>query len=277
MSATNKTATYDLPLFVPTDKPTFLCDFNNAMTLIDTSLTTVSGQAATVINTANTALSIANAANTNVNSATADAATAVSLANTAKTTADTASAAASNATTTANNANTKADTATSTANAANTTANAASTAVAGIVTDPPAVYGYSRVVTPETSLPASSGPIDMIDVGTFAGMTWVSASKGYRVDKAGVYAISVSGMAKAIDYDAGYVNIEMLRAGVPSSLRDVFIPSYGAGGQNRTFSASIVFKLQVNDVITLYGQKSTIIGGTGNAGATTLYVYRIGA
>lgn len=38
MSATNKTANYELPEFVGTDKPSWLTDFNGAMTKIDTAL-----------------------------------------------------------------------------------------------------------------------------------------------------------------------------------------------------------------------------------------------
>ena len=46
MSATNKTANYELPEFVGTDKPSWLTDFNGAMTKIDTALHELSqGQA----------------------------------------------------------------------------------------------------------------------------------------------------------------------------------------------------------------------------------------
>lgn len=46
MSATNKTANYELPEFVGTDKPSWLTDFNDAMTKIDTALHNLSaGQA----------------------------------------------------------------------------------------------------------------------------------------------------------------------------------------------------------------------------------------
>lgn len=38
MSATNKTANYNLPQFIGTDKPTWLGDFNNAMSVIDTGM-----------------------------------------------------------------------------------------------------------------------------------------------------------------------------------------------------------------------------------------------
>lgn len=49
MSATNKTANYNLPEFVGTDKPSWLTDFNGAMTKIDTALHELSqGQASGV-------------------------------------------------------------------------------------------------------------------------------------------------------------------------------------------------------------------------------------
>lgn len=41
MSATNKTANYELPKFVGTDKPSWLTDFNGAMTKIDTACTPI--------------------------------------------------------------------------------------------------------------------------------------------------------------------------------------------------------------------------------------------
>lgn len=49
MSATNKTPNYELPEFVGTDKPSWLTDFNGAMTKIDTALHDLSeGQASGV-------------------------------------------------------------------------------------------------------------------------------------------------------------------------------------------------------------------------------------
>lgn len=38
MSATNKTTNYNLPIFIGTDVPSWLTDFNNAMQLIDTAI-----------------------------------------------------------------------------------------------------------------------------------------------------------------------------------------------------------------------------------------------
>lgn len=38
MSASNKTPNYELPIFIGTDKPSWLTDFDGAMTKIDTAL-----------------------------------------------------------------------------------------------------------------------------------------------------------------------------------------------------------------------------------------------
>ena len=46
MSATNSTTNFDLPLFIGTDKPAWLTDWNGAMTTIDTKLQEVKTEAA---------------------------------------------------------------------------------------------------------------------------------------------------------------------------------------------------------------------------------------
>lgn len=97
MASTNKTPNYDLPLFIDTDKPTWLGDWNGTMTKIDTALeenkssgestvgrvtaleTTVSehtDQIATVTQTANTAGATATAAQNAASAASALATTA---------------------------------------------------------------------------------------------------------------------------------------------------------------------------------------------------------
>lgn len=56
MSATNKTINYELPLFVDDDQPTWLGDFNGAMSKIDADLGQVGVNAATALNAANNAV-----------------------------------------------------------------------------------------------------------------------------------------------------------------------------------------------------------------------------
>ena len=76
MSATNETPYLNLPLFAATDKPTWLGDFNTAMTDIDTGVANVNNevaklpsQIAAANNTAAAAQTTANAAQTTANSA----------------------------------------------------------------------------------------------------------------------------------------------------------------------------------------------------------------
>lgn len=83
MSATNHTTNYNLPQFVGSDKPTWLGDFNGAMTTIDTQMKanadlgtlakttadTAETNAQTALSTANGAETTANTANTTANSA----------------------------------------------------------------------------------------------------------------------------------------------------------------------------------------------------------------
>lgn len=49
MSATNNTTNFNLPLFIGTDKPAWLTDWNGAMTTIDTKLQEVKTEAASAI------------------------------------------------------------------------------------------------------------------------------------------------------------------------------------------------------------------------------------
>ena len=123
MTATNKTTIYELPIFVPTDKPTWLGDFNGAMNSIEAGIIDAKNSGTNVIQTANTALNIANQAETHAQSANTTANNAMTLANTASTNATEAKTSANSANTTANNANTNATEAKTSANSATTTAN----------------------------------------------------------------------------------------------------------------------------------------------------------
>ena len=57
MSATNKTTYYELPIFIGTDTPSWLGDWNNSMSKIDTALNDVHTEAQNAQNTANSAQS----------------------------------------------------------------------------------------------------------------------------------------------------------------------------------------------------------------------------
>lgn len=72
MSATNSTTNYSLPLFVPTDKPAWLVDWNGAMSAIDTAIKqaqTTADSAGTDIGTLQSDIANINAALTTVNNA----------------------------------------------------------------------------------------------------------------------------------------------------------------------------------------------------------------
>lgn len=122
MSATNSTPNYGLPQYLPTDKPTYLGDFNKAMLDIDTNLKSVENKAdssegsiETIQATANQALENANTAQQTAEEAETKATQAGTKADVAKTTADT-------ALSTANTAKNTANSALNTANDAKTTA-----------------------------------------------------------------------------------------------------------------------------------------------------------
>lgn len=57
MSATNKTTYYELPVFIGTDTPSWLGDWNNAMNTIDTAINGVHTEAQSAANAANSASS----------------------------------------------------------------------------------------------------------------------------------------------------------------------------------------------------------------------------
>ena len=108
MSSTNTTPNYGLPQYIPTDKPTYLGDFNKAMLDIDTNMKTIENKAVSAESSVATA------------NATAD--QALENANTASTKADTAQATATQAQATATQAKTSAESAQATATQAQTSA-----------------------------------------------------------------------------------------------------------------------------------------------------------
>ena len=80
MSATNHTTNYNLPIYIATDKPKYLTDFNNAMNIIDSAIkgvadsipdnvTEIQEQLTQTTQTANTAKSTADTAKSTATSA----------------------------------------------------------------------------------------------------------------------------------------------------------------------------------------------------------------
>lgn len=132
MSYTNSTPNYGLPQYTADDKPTYLGDFNEAMSKIDTNLKNVDNKATSSVTTAQNANASAEEALQTANSAQSSVSQAITTANQAKqsaenaqTTATNAQSDASSAITTANNANTTAGTANTNANQAKSTAESA--------------------------------------------------------------------------------------------------------------------------------------------------------
>lgn len=98
MSATNKTPNYDLPIFLASDKPQWLIDWNNAMTQIDTAIKNAGGAESEAGLIAEGAKTVADAAQTAATAANNTAAQANTLATEAKTEAQTATTEANKAT-----------------------------------------------------------------------------------------------------------------------------------------------------------------------------------
>lgn len=72
MSATNQTTYYDLPLFIGTDVPSWLGDWNNTMNAIDTAINGVKTAADSATNVANTAEGKSDANTETINALTAE-------------------------------------------------------------------------------------------------------------------------------------------------------------------------------------------------------------
>lgn len=125
MSATNQTTNYDLPLFIGTDKPSWLGDFNGAMNAIDTAIKGRADDISSLQSRMTATETVANTASSNASTALTNASNAQNAANAAQSTADNAATAASGAQSTANTAVSNAATAQNTANTASNTATSA--------------------------------------------------------------------------------------------------------------------------------------------------------
>lgn len=148
MSATNETSNYELPLFIGTDKPSWLGDFNGAMNKIDTSIKGNKDEIDSLKTRMTATETVANTASSNASTALTNAQTALTNAQTAQTTANTAVTNAETADTKAVSAQSTANTALSNATTALTKANANESAIAN--------FNLTTYETP-TNLTASSG------------------------------------------------------------------------------------------------------------------------
>lgn len=127
MSATNETTNYNLPLFIGTDKPSWLGDFNGAMNAIDTAIKGRADDIALLQTRMTATETVANTASSNASTALTNASTAQSTADTALANASTADSKATGAQSTANTALTNASNAQTTADTASATATSALT------------------------------------------------------------------------------------------------------------------------------------------------------
>ena len=251
MTATNKTTIYKLPIFVPTDKPTWLGDFNGAMNSIEAGLVDAKNSSTTAIQTANTALNIANQAETNATEA--------------KTSAN-------GATTTANNANNKADNAISVANEASASATQALTTVNGINTYPPAIFGVARATNDNVAMPDAPAVFAMTPVTQY-GMTWMPASNGYRVNRAGVYLVNVEASVKPSENE-GAIWITRNRAGTITNLRYSTCPR---SEDDYSVDVTSILALNGGDIITVSGDNALFYGGADSLNGIELTIARLGS
>ena len=97
MSSTNTTPNFGLPQYIPTDKPTYLGDFNKAMLDIDTNMKNIENKATSAESEISTANATATQAQATAEQAQTSATNAQNTATTAKNTADTAQATANQA------------------------------------------------------------------------------------------------------------------------------------------------------------------------------------
>ena len=160
-ASTNKTANYELPQFVGSDKPTWLGDFNGAMYAIDTGMATNASDISDLDTRVSSAESTASTASQNV-------ATLTGRVNTVES-------GLSTVTTTANNAQQTATSALNTANSAQSTANTAD----------------SKADTNASSITALAGRVTAIEDGEDYSSTEVNTGKKW-IDNKDVYRAYLS-------------------------------------------------------------------------------------
>lgn len=254
-ASTNKTANYDLPQFVGTDKPTWLGDINEAMADID------AGMHENATNISNMASDVASASAT-ASQASQDVAGLTSTVNTLSsnvtavtTTANNAQSTATSALNTANTANGKADTNANDISTINSTLTTTNTKVANITgsilwSNPNASVSFS-----DQNVTLSSDDYDMIEIIFTQG---TSRTKNYsmRLLKGeGTQLTNIVGLNDGVSQPIGarqrevtYVNDTTLHFGkglvhdnstqqvTPDVRNDVVIPLYIIGYKLGIFS-----------------------------------------
>ena len=136
-ASTNKTANYELPQFIGSDKPTWLGDFNTAMATIDGGMAENKSDIESMDSRVSSAEATASQASQNVSALT----TRVSTVETS----------VSSATTTANNAQQTATSALNTANTANGKADSNASDIASLQTDVESIFTGESYVSGESN------------------------------------------------------------------------------------------------------------------------------
>lgn len=160
-ASTNKTANYELPQFIGSDKPTWLGDFNGAMLAIDTGMAENASDISDMASDVASASAAASQASQDVTALTS--------------TVNTLSSNVSTATTTANNAQSTATSALNTANSAQSTANTAD----------------SKADTNASSITALAGRVTAIEEGEDYSSTEINTGKKW-IDNKDVYRAYLS-------------------------------------------------------------------------------------
>lgn len=187
MSFTNHTPNYNLPQYVGTDKPTFLGDFNNAMSTIDTALHNNeqnAGEGLSELQQAQAALTETQETLTEVQTEVANVS---GIAATVNQNVQQALTAANDATTAANSATSQIQPAVTAANQASADAQAAQQVANGNVTtlnqlsERVSALEESAITEISGFIKSNSGSSYIGQGSTFYGNTLISAPDGYRI------------------------------------------------------------------------------------------------
>ena len=180
-ASTNKTANYELPQFVGTDKPTWLGDINEAMSDIDAGMHENASDIASMASDVASATAAASQASQDVSTLTTTVNTLSGTVTSVQTTANNASQTASSALNTANSANGKADT-----NATNIATNASD--IADINTElallePVVLYEGAGNTGLLDNIPLSESSANFEFIEIFCGKTKPESSTKIEVSK----------------------------------------------------------------------------------------------
>lgn len=187
MSFTNHTPNYNLPQYVGTDKPTFLGDFNNAMTAIDTALhnnAQNAGEGLSELQQAQTALTETQETLSEVQTEVANVS---GIAATVNQNVQQALTAANDATTAANSATSQIQPAVTAANQASADAQAAQQVANGNIatlnklTERVSALEESAVTEISGFIKSNSGSSYISQGSAFLGSTLISAPDGHRI------------------------------------------------------------------------------------------------